>query len=278
MDAAEALRLGAARLAQANVEQPRRTAESLLADALGRDRVFLIAHPETAIDDDARERFERAVERRADGEPLQYILGRQEFFGLNFAVGPAVLIPRPETELLVEQALSRLRAGDRICDVGAGSGAIAVALAVERPDVRVTAVEISRSALALARTNAAAHAASVHFCSGDLLTPFCDAAFDVIVSNPPYVAETARATLQRELAHEPAGALFGGPDGLDCYRRLLPQAARALKPGGLLLLELGSETLHGVTGLAEAGSWTAPEVFADLAGIPRVFAVRRCAS
>jgi release factor glutamine methyltransferase len=222
--------------------------------------------------------FESGVERRSGGEPLQYILGSQEFFGLAFTVGPEVLIPRPETELIVEQAVARLHAGDRVCDVGVGSGAIAVALAVQRPDVRVFAADISATALFTAQRNARLHSANVRFCHADLLTAFGRGVFDAVVSNPPYVAERARGTLQRELAHEPEEALFSGPDGLDCYRRLVPQAAIALKPGGLLLLELGSDSLPGVSALLDQKTWTAPETHQDLAGIPRVHAVRRRAS
>lgn len=265
-------------MAEAGLEKPRRTAELLLAEALGCDRVRLITHPEEAVGESQRCSFERDVERRAGGEPLQYVLGRQEFYGLSFEVGPGVLIPRPETELLVEQALARLRAGDAVCDVGAGSGAIAVALAVERPDVRVCGTEISRAALVLARRNAVRHGARVEFCEADLLSAFGEASLDMVVSNPPYVAERSRGSLQRELAFEPEAALFAGPDGLDCYRRLIPQAARALKPGGTLLLELGHDSLPGVSPLLSGGEWDQPEVFEDLTGIPRVVAARRRAS
>ena len=271
----EALRQGAERLAQAGLEQPRRTAELLLAGVLGVDRVHLIAHPEAPVPEALQSRFEHDLERRAGGEPLQYILGCQEFYGRAFAVGPGVLIPRPETELLVEQTLARLRSGDRVCDVGAGSGAIAVTVALERDDLRVFASDISSDALAIARRNSHNLGAAVRFCAGDLLTPFRDASLDIIASNPPYVAETARPGLQRELAHEPAGALFAGPVGLDCYRRLIPQAARALKSGGTLLLELGHDSLPGVSALLDGPAWGPAEIHQDLAGIPRVVAVGR---
>jgi release factor glutamine methyltransferase len=250
----------------------------LLAGVLDVDRVHLIAHPEAPLDDALRSRFEQNVERRAGGEPLQYILGRQEFYGRSFTVAPGVLIPRPETELLVDQVLAKLQTGDRVCDVGAGSGAIAATIALERDDVQVFATDLSRDALTIARRNALSLGAAARLSAGDLLTPFRDASFEVIVSNPPYVAESSREALQRELGFEPAEALFGGPDGLDCYRRLIPQAGQALKAGGWLLLELGYDSLRGVTTLLQQGCWDAPEVFADLAGIPRVVAVRRSAS
>lgn len=275
MDAAQALRRAAARLAEANVDKPRQTAELLLAHALERDRVYLIAHPEAPVPDEALGRFESLIERRANREPLQYILGWQEFYGLKFAVRPGALIPRPETELLVEQALARLEAGDRVCDLGTGSGAIAVSLAKERPDVWVVATDISPEALAIARENANAHRTGPALCRMDLLAGCRDASFDMIVSNPPYVAEKTREGLQHELTYEPAAALFGGEDGLDPYRRLIPQAARALKPGGRLLMEIGYDSLPAVVELLRAGPWSTPEVFEDLAGIPRVVAAER---
>ncbi|MCB9384570.1 MAG: peptide chain release factor N(5)-glutamine methyltransferase [Bryobacterales bacterium] len=278
MHVADALRGAAGRLAEAGVEQPRRSAELLLAEALGWDRVRLITHPEAEIGAEARTRFERDVERRAAGEPLQYILGRQEFYGLDFAVGPGVLIPRPETELLVEQALGRLRAGDKVCDVGVGSGAIAVAIAVERADVEMFGVDFSPTALEVSRENVRRHGARVNLCRSDLLSAFGAATLNMAVSNPPYVAEAVRGDLQRELTFEPQEALFAGLDGLDCYRRLIPQAARVLKPGGSLLLELGHDSLPGVSALLADGPWAPPEVFADLAGIARVIAASRVAS
>jgi release factor glutamine methyltransferase len=271
---AEALRLAAARLAEANVDKPRTTAELLLAYVLERDRTYLIAHPEAALGEEALARFESLVERRAGREPLQYILGRQEFYGREFAVAPGALIPRPETELLVEQALARLRPGDRVCDIGVGSGAIAVTIAAERSDVRVTATDISGLALGIAGRNVLALADKVALIQADLLGPFQDASFDVIVSNPPYVSEADRAGIQKELVFEPDAALYAGMDGLDVYRRLIPEAARKLKPGGSLLMEIGYDSLPGVLELLRGPDWATPEIFEDLAGIPRVVAAR----
>ena len=275
MNAAEALRLGAARLAEAGVDEPRRTAELMLAKAIERDRVYLIAHPEAEIEEAALAQYQNSIERREAREPLQYILGRQEFLGLDFAVGPGALIPRPETELLVERALERIESGDRVCDVGTGSGAIAVAIAVSCKRARVMALDIAYDALDVARRNARAHSVDVPLCQADLLEALRDCSMDVVVCNPPYVAESSRQGLQRELAFEPAAALFGGSDGLDAYRRLIPGAARVLRPGGPLLMEIGYDSLPGVLGLLRAGEWSTPEVYDDLAGIPRVVAAER---
>ncbi len=275
MDVAEALRQGAARLAAAGVDQPRKTAELLLAHALGGERVDVIAHPERAVGAERLSQFERDVNRRASREPLQYILGRQEFYGLELAVGPGALIPRPETEHLVEQALARLESGDRVCDVGTGSGAIAIAIASQRPDVRVAASDVSAEALAVARRNVERRGVRVELFQADLLAASGNGVFDRIVCNPPYVAEKTRDGLQHELTHEPEVALFGGEDGLDPYRRLIPQAERALRAGGSLLLEIGFSALPAVLELLRDGWWSTPEVCDDLAGIPRVVAAER---
>ena len=273
-DIASVLRDAAARLAASAVAEPRREAEALLARALGRARVDLLAHPEAAVDAEVAARFESDMARRAAGEPFQYIAGAREFFGREFEVGPGVLIPRPETELLVERALALLPAEARVCDVGAGSGAIAVTLAAERPDLRVAAVDISPAALEYARRNARRHEARVEFWRGDLLAAALGGAFDAVVSNPPYVAERARPGLQRELAWEPELALFAGEDGLAVYRRLIPGAARALRPGGALLLELGHDSAPAVAAMLADGPWGAPALHRDLAGIERVAEAR----
>ena len=275
MTAAQALRLGAARLAGAGVDEPRRTAELLLASVLEVERVYLIAHPEAALDEAAAQAFDRHIQRRVSREPLQYLLGRQEFYSRDFAVGPGTLIPRPETELLVERALAVALPGARVCDVGTGAGAIAVTIALERPDLRVFATELAPEAIAHARRNARSLNGAVALCLANLLSPFRDGSLDLVVSNPPYVAETARSSLQPELAFEPPSALFAGVDGLDCYRRLVPEAQRVLKPGGRVLLELGHDSLEGVSALLRGEPWSDLEVFEDLGRIPRVIAARR---
>lgn len=260
-------------LAAAAVEEPRRTADSLLGFLLGCERSQLFAHPERALSIKEAEQFQLLVARRLSGEPTQYILGVREFFDREFAVNPAVLIPRPETELLVEAVLENTRATARVIDVGTGSGCIAVTLACERPAWDVFAVDVSAAALETAQRNARRHGAIVCFSEGDLLESVADDSIDVVVSNPPYVAERDRPTLSGEVRREPELALFAGVEGLDVYRRLIPAAARALKPGGLLALELGYDSLPGVLALLEG--WDDIETRPDLAGIARIALARR---
>jgi len=260
-------------LVAAAVEEPRRTAESLLGFVIGCERSHLFAHPEREVSSEEAAQFQLLVSRRALGEPSQYILGVREFFGRDFEVNPAVLIPRPETELLVEAVLEKAPDGARILDVGAGSGCIAVTLACERPSLELCAVDISEPALAVAQNNARRHQAGVEFRRGDLTKPFEGELFDVVVSNPPYVAERDRPTMSREVRREPELALFAGVDGLDIYRRLIPAVARVLKPGGLLALELGYDSLPGVLALLEG--WDDIETRPDLAGITRIALARR---
>jgi release factor glutamine methyltransferase len=224
------------------------------------------------------------VDRRATREPMAYVLGVQEFWGLTFEVNPAVLIPRPETEIIVESALELFpdaNAPLRLADVGTGSGCLAVALAHARPNARVTAIDLSSEALAVASANAARHrvADRITLVRGDLLTDpgLQDAAFDAIVSNPPYVPDGALAGLQPEVRdHEPAAALVAGPDGLDVIRRLIAQAAGHLRPGGHLIFEIGigqedpvCRLISATHGLRMVG------VRRDLQGIPRTVIVRR---
>lgn len=261
------------RLAGAIVEEPRRTAESLLGFVIGCERSLLFAHPERELSFEEAERFAGLVTRSMGGEPTQYILGVREFFGRDFEVNPAVLIPRPETELLVEAVLEKSTENARVLDVGAGSGCIAVTLACERPAWKVYATDISEQALAVAERNARRLETQVEFRLGDLTEPFAGEAFDVVVSNPPYVAERDRPTLSREVRREPETALFAGEDGLDVYRRLIPAAMRVLKPGGLLALELGYDSLPGVLALLEG--WDDIETRPDLAGITRIALARR---
>jgi len=226
------------------------------------------------------EAYSQLLSRRAAGEPIQYIVGETEFYGLPFHVTREVLIPRPETEHLVEKVLELLPlfSPPRIVDVGTGSGAIAIALAHEWPSAVVTSIDVSSSALELARRNAARNgfADRIRFLEGDLLAPVAGEQFDVVVSNPPYVATVDRETLAAEVReHEPAVALFAGDDGLDVIRRLIPEALAALVSGGYLLLEIG-QSQSGATGdlLASAG-YEAIEFVPDLQGIPRVAVARR---
>jgi len=243
---------------------------------LGRDRAYLLTHPETILSPEQAALYEEWLSRRARHEPVQYIIGEQEFFGLKFRVTPDVLIPRPETEHLVEGALACIEreSTPRIADIGTGSGAIAVALAHALPNAQVTALDNSPAALAVARGNAGMHGVGerIRFIESDLLTAVHGEHFDMIVSNPPYVA--AGEELEAQVRdYEPPSALFAGEDGLDIYRRLIPQAFAALKPGGWLLLEIGYGQRDALAQLLS--QWTSLSFIADLQGIPRVACAQR---
>ena len=265
--AGEALTLGTQRLA--SLSTARRDAELLLLHTLHRDRAWLLAHPEAEITPEQLAQFDSLLTRRARHEPIQHITGQQEFYGLTLRVTPDVLIPRPETEHLVEAALARIPADtpNRILDVGTGSGAIAIALAAHRPHAAITAVDSSPAALAVARENAATHHVAIRFIESDLLTALPAEQFDLILSNPPYVPASDELEPQvRDF--EPHSALFAGESGLDIYRRLIPQAHAALVPGGLLLMEIGHGQQPALTQLL--AGWQNVGFVPDLQGIPRV--------
>ena len=272
---AHTLRAARETLEDAAVPEVQLTAEILLAHILGVERSFLFGHPEELVEEAAAERFQGILNRRCEGEPTQYLTGVQEFYGLPFQVSPAALIPRPETELLVAEALARASDGDWIVDIGTGSGCIAISIKVNKPSVRVTACDISREALEVARENARALKAEVALVLADLATSFRPCAFNLVVCNPPYVPLADLPGLQRELRFEPAQALFGGEDGLDAYRLLARDAARIVRPRGWLLLELGYNGRSQVEEILGRADWDDPVVRADLAGIDRVLAVRR---
>ncbi len=271
MDLRTALLQGRKLLEDAKVIAPQLTAEVLLGHAVGHDRAWLYAHSDEELREVWWIHYGRYLHQRMQGTPTQYITGRQEFYGREFRVTPDVLIPRPETEHLIEAALRE--PAMRILDVGTGPGAIAVTLALESK-ARVIATDISIAALRIAIENARQLGAEVRYVACDLASVFADASFDLMVSNPPYVPE--RESLPREVRdHEPAVALFGGADGLAVYRRLIPEAARVLIPGGRLIMELG----HGSAGVVQAmlKDWDDVTPDNDLAGIPRVITgVRRC--
>lgn len=256
-----------------------RDAETLLLHLLRAPRTLLFTDSARRLTDAEQADYAALIERRLAHEPIQYIVGQQEFYGLNLRVTPAVLIPRPETELLVEAVLQRLShiLPLRIADVGTGSGAIAIAVAANLPQAEVTALDLSPAALEVARANVAAHAleARVRLAESDLLAAVAhDDAFDAILSNPPYVPLSDRETLHPQVReYEPALALFAAEDGLAIYRRLIPQAFAALRPGGLLALEIGYGQSHAVAALLAA--WSAVEVLDDLQQIPRVVLARR---
>ena len=295
MDVRAALKEGMAQLRAANVPSSTLAAELLLMHALGRDRTWLYTHPEAELDAPVAREYFALIARRAAGEPTQYLTGKQEFWGLEFEVTPAVLIPRPETEHVIEVALERLgargikinmRTGEpspplRIADVGTGSGCLAVALAHELPHAEIFATDISAAALEVALRNATRHrvASRIRFLEGDLLSPVppSPGSFDLIVSNPPYVAQNDAATLAREVReHEPHTALFGGASGVEIYERLTKQAGESLRSGGVLVLELGYDSAQLVRAiLVKQGNWVNVSVTNDLAGIPRVLAAER---
>jgi release factor glutamine methyltransferase len=288
----QALKEGMARLNAASVPSSALSAELLLIHATGRDRTGLYAHPEEALDNSLVEKYLAMIARRASGEPTQYIVGKQEFWGLEFEVTPAVLIPRPETEHLIEVALGRIGAarrteGLRIADVGTGSGCIAVALAQELPNVQITATDISSAALEVARRNVARHEMTdrIQLVLADLLAfDFHESRaksqqprlFDLILSNPPYIATGEAPELQREVRdYEPAQALFAGPAGSEIYERLIEQAWPALKPGGILAMELGYGLAEPVGKMFDPARWSHLSTSNDLAGLSRVIAAER---
>ena len=274
MGIATTLRRAAQRLRARHVHAPDLTARVLLADLLDRDQAWLVAHSDEEIEHSLRERYEEAVRRRCEGVPMQYIRELQEFYGLDFHVNPDVLIPRPETEHVVEAALQRIRPGDLVLDVGTGSGAIAVSLAKHAPGATVLASDISPAATRVAKSNAARLNASVQFFLGDVTGAIGASQVDVLVSNPPYVPLRDAPGLQAELRHEPPVALFGGEDGLAVIRRLVADAHRVLKPDGWLLAEIGFGTRDAVAALFDRSQWQRPDFLPDLAGIDRVIATR----
>jgi release factor glutamine methyltransferase len=266
-------------------ERARREAETLLLHVLrknapGPNLAWLIAHDGEPLAPDAADTFCDLVERRLFGEPMQYIVGEAEFYGLSFHVNRDVLIPRPETEHLVEKAIALASefARPRIVDVGAGSGAIAVALTHALPFAHVTATDISAAALAVAKSNAARNGVAdrVRFLEGDLLEPVAGEQFDIVVSNPPYVPKSDRNTLHEEVRnYEPALALFAGKDGLEIYSRLIPAAFGALVSGGYVLLEIGYGQQEATQALLKKEGFAGIEFISDLRGIPRVAVARR---
>jgi release factor glutamine methyltransferase len=327
IDVRTALKQGLAQLREAHVPSFTLAAELLLLHVLGRDRTWLYSHPEEKVSSADADRYFALIARRKTGEPTQHLTGKQEFWGLEFEVTPDVLIPRPETEHVIEVALDRLavrerRAGRKqtltgeglqIADIGTGSACIAIALAKELRGAIIYATDISSAALAVAHRNATRHSVSdrIHFLESNLLDGFIHRAaanagnsvvgaqhaapllgkdaphespvtshqsplFDLIASNPPYIGRREAATLMREVRdHEPEIALYGGEEGYELYADLITQAAAHLKPRGILVLELGHNSLPAVQPLLDAPAWTNAGVTDDLAGIPRIIAAER---
>ena len=327
MDVRSALKQGIAQLRRANVSSHTLAAELLLLHATGRSRTSLYSHPEDELSEIESQKYFVMIERRAVGVPTQHLTGKQEFWGLEFEVNRDVLVPRPETEHVIEVALDRLALRDLrskqsqnmsgegllIADIGTGSGCIAIALAKELPAANIYALDISPAALAVARRNAARLGFSdrIHFLESELFSAFSSSShqslvtnhppalslpngspsssplatrhspllFDLIISNPPYIGRKETSTLPIEVRnHEPATALYGGEEGYELYGLLIPEAARHLKSGGLLVLELGHDSLPAVRPLLESPLWTNLLVTNDLAGIPRVLSAERASA
>lgn len=272
-----ALEQGSELLDKAAVPAARLTAEVLLCHALRCERAYLYAHDGDELTEHAWIHYGRYLDGRLHGKPTQYITQRQEFYGRDFYVNEAVLIPRPETEHLVELAVSYAREmpASRILDVGTGSGAIAISLALETGRT-VFASDISLPALKVAERNRAKHETNVQFFVGDLVEAVAPASLDLLLSNPPYVPGSDRANMQREVRDwEPHIALFAGDTGFEIYRRLIASAELAVRSGGRLMMELGYQSLDGVRAML-ASRWTDIEIIADLAGLPRVISARLC--
>ena len=277
---ADLLREAGRMLDAAGVPEARREAASLLSFVIGKDRTFLIAHSEDPVSANSLDHFREAVGRRTKGEPLQYITGVQDFYGREFRVTPDVLIPRPETELLVEAALAAVAdvPAPLICDVGTGSGCIAITLLCERTDARAIAVDVSQAALEVAAQNALHLDVSerIELKISDCFSGLAPITFDLVVSNPPYVSASALPGLQREVRdHEPLVALSPGADGLTVIRRLLHDGPGFLKPNGYLIMEIGFDQGERVQNLIDEKFWSLVEVRPDLQSIPRIVVVQR---
>ncbi len=274
MNISNALSSAAAILKEAGVADPRREAASLLALALDKPNTFLIAHPEYELTADEVVRFDSFVARRANREPFQYIAGWQEFYGLEFEVTPDVLIPRPETEILVEEAIKELRKLDSptFCEIGVGSGCISVSVLHNVPNATAVATDISDKAIAVARRNAERHGVTDRLVlkHGDLFAGV-EGKFDMIVSNPPYIPDADLAEMQSEVRDfEPHSALFAGSDGLDIVRRIIDEAPAHLNPDGPLVMEIGFGQDDAIESTIDSALWSRTEFLGDLQGIPRI--------
>ena len=253
-----------------SAHEARIEAHNLAGHALGVNRAWLVAHDRDALAPEAQARIEPLIARRTAGEPVAYLVGAREFYGRAFKVGPGVLIPRPETEHLVEAALKRAPHNARTLDIGTGSGCIAITLKLERPDLQVGAVDVSADALKIARANATEWRVEIEFIESDLFSALDGREFELIVSNPPYIPEADAHLSQGDLRFEPRNALASGPDGLDAIRLIIDQAKRHLAPGGWLLFEHGYDQGEAVQDLLKTTGYAEVFLEQDLAGQPRV--------
>ncbi len=275
MRADDAVTTAARLLSKSGVESPLLDAQLIMARVIGQPRIYVVAHPEYELTARQAREFDALITRRATRCPLAYILGSREFYGIEIVVEPGVLVPRPETEVLVEECLKRLNAVPEpaVADIGVGSGAIAVAVAANLPEARVWGTEISTIALKVARVNVEKQHLSerVTIAEGDLLGPLEGMRFDAIVSNPPYIPTAEIDRLQPEVSvYEPRQALDGGPDGLDAYRSLLPGAFPVLREGGFAAVEIGAGQAEAVRRIASEAGFGRIETVRDLAKIERV--------
>lgn len=282
MSIAQALHEASETLNEAGVPEARKEARSLLAHVLGIDWGVLITNSREPISKSSVARFQEVIARRANGEPAQYIIGTQDFYGRRFEVNPHVLIPRPETEWLIETALTYLSSAKGpvwICDVGTGSGCIAITLVCESRFANVIATDISAPALEVAKRNAEAHEVTnrISFIESDCFNALSNnVSFDLIVSNPPYVSEKVFPGLQREVRdHEPRVALTPGDDGLTVIRRLINEAPRFLKENGHLLIEIGFDQSEAIPDLIDPNIWRLLRIVPDLQQIPRIILLKR---
>ncbi|MBX7054601.1 MAG: peptide chain release factor N(5)-glutamine methyltransferase [Pyrinomonadaceae bacterium] len=281
MNLADALSSAAARLAASGIPEARREAASLIAFAIDRDRVFIVAHPEYDLTDDEADRVRVLVDRRSAREPFQYIVGRQEFYGLEFAVDPSVLIPRPETELLVEWAIDKLLKieSPRFCEIGVGSGCISVSVLHNVPAAEASALDISAVALAVAGANARRHGVldRIDLMRSDLFEALSPGQFHAILSNPPYIPANEIAGLQPEVRDfEPTAALTDGGSGDEIIRRIVEGAPAFLLHGGFLMLEIGAGQFDRVDQMFDREVWRSVDVLSDLQQIPRtVIAIKK---
>jgi len=275
MTVAEGLRDGAKLLQENSIAEPESEAVLLMGHALKRDRAFIYAHPEYRLSAVESILFKAVIRRRSSHEPFQYITGRQEFYGLEFYVTPDVLIPRPETEILVEAAIKQFREQEqfKFLEVGIGSGCISVSILANIPRATALGSDVSYKALVVAGNNAEANRVSdrLELQISNVYESVDDREFDLIVSNPPYVADPDLPALQREVRDfEPKTALSGGPDGLDIVRRIIAGAPKLLKTNGMLMMEIGWDQSERVSKIFDAGSWKSIEMLPDLQGIPRI--------